>query len=172
MPIFCFKPWWVLGRRHEVDKAFADRIAQWCEKYLREAKLRSSWANPAVAYEDAFKALARDLCLADAAGPFRAHLEALLRTIDSQAAANTLIQTVLEYTLPGVPDLYQGGEFPDFSLVDPDNRRPVDYAARQSALANHGCSKQEIIAALLSLRKDDPELWTLGSYEPLPMQHR
>ena len=59
----------------QVDEAFADRIAQWCEKYLREAKLRSSWATPAVAYEDAFKALARELCLADAAGPFRAHLE-------------------------------------------------------------------------------------------------
>jgi (1->4)-alpha-D-glucan 1-alpha-D-glucosylmutase len=154
----------------QVEKSFVERIEQWCEKYLREAKLRSSWAAPAVAYEGAFKALARELCLDPSAQPFRVLLAVLLQKIESQAKANTLIQTVLEYTLPGVPDLYQGGEFSDFSLVDPDNRRPVDYRTRQTAMANHGCLKQEVIGALLSLRKGDPELWSLGSYEPLHIQ--
>ncbi len=91
----------------------------------------------------------------------------LLRTIDSQPAANTVIQAVLAYTLPVVPDPYQGGEFLAYSLVDPDNRRPVDYGARQSALTGHECLKQEVIAALLILRKNDPDLWRQGSYEPL-----
>jgi (1->4)-alpha-D-glucan 1-alpha-D-glucosylmutase len=151
----------------QIDEAFVERIAQWCEKYLREAKLRSNWASPVVAYEDAFKALARDLCLAQGSEAFRSQLASLLQTIDAQAQANMMIQTVLEYTLPGVPDLYQGTEFADFSLVDPDNRRPVDYTARQAALANQRCAKQETIAALLSVRRSDPELWRLGTYEPL-----
>jgi (1->4)-alpha-D-glucan 1-alpha-D-glucosylmutase len=154
----------------QVDEAFVERISHWCEKYLREAKLRSSWTSPAVDYEDAFKALARELCLGDNGRAFRSQLSLLLQTIEPQAKANMLIQTILEYTLPGVPDLYQGGEFLDLSLVDPDNRSPVDYAARQAALANHGSMKQEIIAALLSLRKGDPNLWRLGSYEPFPIQ--
>jgi (1->4)-alpha-D-glucan 1-alpha-D-glucosylmutase len=151
----------------QIDEVFVERITQWCEKYLREAKLRSNWASPIIAYEDAFKGLARELCLGKGSAVFRSQLSLLLQTIDAQARANTMIQTVLEYTLPGVPDLYQGAEFEDFSLVDPDNRMPVDYGARQAALSDHGCAKQEAIAALLSVRKGDPELWRVGSYEPL-----
>lgn len=153
-----------------VDESFVERICRWGEKYLREAKLRSNWASPAADYEDAFKALARQLCLGPDAHGFRTRLVSFLEAIEPQAKANTLIQTVLEYTLPGVPDLYQGGEFADLSLVDPDNRNPVDYRARQAALTDHSCPKQEVIAALLSSRRGDPDLWRRGSYEPLALR--
>jgi (1->4)-alpha-D-glucan 1-alpha-D-glucosylmutase len=97
-------------------------------------------------------------------------------------ALNALTQTALRCTLPGVPDLYQGGEFWDLSLVDPDNRRPVDYAARQSALAagddplaalshwRDGRVKQALIARLLGLRARWPDLFAEGSYEPLSVR--
>ena len=86
---------------------------------------------------------------------------------------------LLRNTAPGVPDLYQGGEFWDFSLVEPDNRRAVDYAPRQQALAKHasveaaldawqnGEIKQQVLAAVLQLRKQQPQLFTEGRYLPL-----
>lgn len=155
------------------DAVFADRIAGWCRKHLREAKLRSDWQAPDKDYEDAFCALARRLILDAEAAPFRARLEVLLATLAPLAEANSLVQTVLRNTLPGVPDLYQGAEFTDLSLVDPDNRRPVDYAARRTALAEPlpaeaslDRRKQKLIALLLAARHRDPDLWQLGDYAP------
>lgn len=152
------------------DADFARRIEGWCRKHLREAKLRSSWAAPDTRYEDAFCALARRLILEDA--DFRARITALLEILTPQAEANSLVQAVLRYTLPGVPDLYQGCEFRDLSLVDPDNRRPVDYAARATALAapddGFDHRKLQVIARLLAARREAPALWAQGSYEPQP----
>lgn len=151
------------------DDAFADRMEGWCRKHLREAKLRSSWQAPDTAYEAAFGALARRL-IGDA--DFRSRMTALLANIAPQAEANSLVQVVLRYTLPGVPDLYQGCEFEDLSLVDPDNRRPVDYAARAAVLAQEPDAtlnrrKQAVIARLLAARAQDPALWEKGDYTPL-----
>jgi (1->4)-alpha-D-glucan 1-alpha-D-glucosylmutase len=92
--------------------------------------------------------------------------------LSAPARANMLVQTALRYTIPGVPDLYQGAELPDFSLVDPDNRRPVDYPLRQRLLADAdaGASlaeKPALIAGLLELRRDYPELFRDGDYRPL-----
>jgi (1->4)-alpha-D-glucan 1-alpha-D-glucosylmutase len=155
------------------DAAFADRITGWCRKHLREAKLRSNWQSPDKNREDAFCALARRLILDAEAAPFRARLEALLAALAPLAEVNSLVQTVLRNTLPGVPDLYQGAEFTDLSLVDPDNRRPVDYAARRTALAEPlpaeaslDQRKQKLIALLLAARQHDPDLWQLGDYAP------
>ncbi|HEY4076544.1 MAG TPA: malto-oligosyltrehalose synthase [Rhizomicrobium sp.] len=160
------------------DSGFADRIDGWCRKALREAKLRSTWQAPDIRYEDAMCHFARDLILGDSRTDFRRRLTALLTQIAATANHNTLVQTVLRCTLPGVPDLYQGAEFCDFSLVDPDNRRPVDYTARHQVLAEPLTAdssldhrKQKIVAALLTARRHWPNLWHLGNYEPVPTEN-
>ncbi|MBV9548662.1 MAG: malto-oligosyltrehalose synthase [Alphaproteobacteria bacterium] len=159
-----------------VDAAFADRIVQWGRKHLREAKLRSSWQSPDAGYEDAFCGFARHLILDADAVPFRAALTDLLAAIAPQAENNILAQVVLRNTLPGVPDLYQGAEFTDYSLVDPDNRRPVDYGARATALAQAALPhapldhrKQKLIALLLAARRQRPALWRQSTYAPVEM---
>jgi maltooligosyltrehalose synthase len=97
---------------------------------------------------------------------------------------NGLVQTLLKYTVPGVPDLYQGCEFWDLSLVDPDNRRPVDWATRASALeGSHrrplaelasrwrdGRVKQALVARLLALRAAAPRLFAQGDYRPVSVE--
>jgi (1->4)-alpha-D-glucan 1-alpha-D-glucosylmutase len=153
---------------------FAERIEAWCRKYLREGKLRSSWQNPDIAYEELFCAFARNLILHDAHATFRQRLEDLLGALAPIAEANTFVQAVLRCTLPGVPDLYQGTEYLDLSLVDPDNRRPVDFPARCLALTSQprdalslSHRKQWLVATLLRARSQLPDLWEHGTYEPV-----
>ena len=148
---------------------FAERIAVWQEKSLREAKLRSSWEAPDSDYEARCNALAKALIEEDAGAEFRDGMTRLLADIAPAARANSLVQVALRYTMPGIPDCYQGTEFADLSLVDPDNRRPVDYTARELALESGGVAKQALIADLLRLRRADPDLFTTGSYHPLPI---
>ncbi len=144
---------------------FADRVKAWQQKALREAKLRSSWEAPDEAYEAAAAALV-DSYLAD--GRFVAEVTAFVGDLAPAAEANTLVQTLLRYTLPGVPDLYQGTEFADLSLVDPDNRRPVDYDARTALLGSEDApAKFRLIAHLLALRRELPVLFADGDYVPV-----
>ena len=143
---------------------FADRIKAWQQKALREARLRSSWEAPDEAYEAAAAALT-DAFLADPR--FVAEVTAFVADLAPIADANTLIQTLLRYTVPGVPDLYQGTELADLSLVDPDNRRPVDYAKRQALFdAPHAPAKFRLIADLLAQRRAAPALFADGDYRP------
>ncbi|WP_445178182.1 malto-oligosyltrehalose synthase [Pseudomonas sp. McL0111] len=173
---------WPLQLRDDDQAGFADyakRIWQWQQKALREAKLQSSWSAPNEAYENATQTFTERLLIGDEGELLRA---ALIKTVSSIAAAgalNSLAQTLLRMTVPGVPDLYQGNEFWDFSLVDPDNRRPVDYAAREQALhaqvaveellANwrDGRIKQALIAEVLRLRAEHAGLFRRGSYQAL-----
>ena len=142
------------------------RIGDWQVKTLREAKLRSSWEAPDEDYEGRYRALAEALLSnADFTSAFSGFIDA----IAPAAMANGLVQTMLRYTVPGVPDLYQGCELPDHSMVDPDNRRPVDYGARRNALAT-GETKSAEIAHLLRLRREAPELFTAGGYRPLTVE--
>jgi len=159
----------------EANVDCAGRIEAWCRKYLREAKLRSTWQDPDTGYEDRFCGFARSLILDDRHADFRRRLSAFLSMIGPLTEANILVQAVLRTTLPGVPDLYQGAEFLDLSLVDPDNRRPVDYAARKKALSapvtgesSPEHRKQRVIANLLLARRASPDLWRLGDYQPQP----
>ena len=144
------------------DSEFAERIAAWQTKALREAKLRSSWEAPDEEYEARCNALAA--ALVDSAA-FVEAMRAFLAHITPAAERNSLAALALRCTVPGVPDLYQGNEFPDFSLVDPDNRRPVDYPARIAAL-NDPNSKLRVLSDLLALRREHPALCAEGSYEP------
>jgi (1->4)-alpha-D-glucan 1-alpha-D-glucosylmutase len=158
---------------------FAERMAGWQEKSLRESKLRSSWVAPDKSYEAMsrnFLAQALDL---DQSEEFIASLHEFVTRIANAGVANSLVQVTLRCTVPGVPDLYQGTEFWDFSLVDPDNRRPVDFSARRTAMAKaspmnalsnawrDGRVKQALLRRLLALRREYPELFSGGSYEPI-----
>ena len=147
--------------------AFADRLADWQRKALREAKLRTAWTVPDEAYEAACETyLRRLLCGGDAR--FRQACARFVGSVAPAGVANSLVQTGLRLTLPGVPDLFQGAEFWDFSLVDPDNRRPVDYTARRTALDaqpssptwRDGAHKQALIARLLGDRRARPDPFT------------
>lgn len=160
-------------------ETYQQRLWQWQQKALREAKLQSSWSAPNEAYEQAVEAFLSRLLLTEAGRPLRTAIAAAAQAIAPAGALNGLAQTLLRMTVPGVPDLYQRAEFWDFSLVDPDNRRPVDFNARQQALNtppgtdqllihwHDGRIKQALIAHVLGLRSAQPELFRHGSYTPL-----
>jgi (1->4)-alpha-D-glucan 1-alpha-D-glucosylmutase len=147
---------------------FATRLKAWQQKALREGKLRSSWEAPDEAYEAAAAALI-DSYLGD--DRFVAEVTAFVADLALAAEANTLVQTLLRYTLPGVPDLYQGTELADLSLVDPDNRRAVDYPARAALLGRESApAKFRLITDLLALRRKHPVLFADGDYIPVEVE--
>jgi maltooligosyltrehalose synthase len=157
--------------------AFHRRLEAWLVKALREAKQRTAWDDPNEGFERGCKGYLA--WLFDPNQSFLAEAEAFVERIAPVGVRNSLAQTVLRLTMPGVPDLYQGTEFWDFSLVDPDNRRPVDYAARSHVLSDgadlsallaewrDGRIKQAVIGRLLRFRKQHPRLFVEGRYEPL-----
>ncbi len=158
--------------------AFAARVKQWQTKAMREAKLRSSWANPDAAYEASGAAYIDRALSSPEGAPLRQAVHRFAQEIAPAGALNGLSQALLRCLAPGTPDLYQGCEFWDFSLVDPDNRRPVDYAAREQALGGgepaallaqwrDGRVKQAAIASALAVRRRYGALFAEGSYEPL-----
>ena len=114
--------------------AFETRVAAWQEKALREAKRRTSWTVPDTDYEGACRSFLAGLLDAGRSVNMAGELASFAARIAPSGAINSLTQTLLRLTSPGVPDLYQGTEFWDFSLVDPDNRRPVDFPARKAGL--------------------------------------
>ena len=151
----------------ESVSALAERVEAAMIKSVREGKERSSWSYPNAAYE---AGLARGLCAAcstPAPNPFLADFADFVGQLARPAAIASLAQLVLKLTVPGVPDIYQGGELWDFSLVDPDNRRPVDWDERRrlldeiseasrAELAEHwqdGREKLFATARLLELRR-------------------
>jgi (1->4)-alpha-D-glucan 1-alpha-D-glucosylmutase len=154
------------------------RLKVYLEKASREAKVHTSWITPNAAYEEALRAFA-DALLGDDA--FCRELTRFQKRIAFYGAVNALSQVVLKATSPGVPDFYQGTELWDFSLVDPDNRRPVDYARRAALLGRVKTAKSSTLLRqwhdgrlklfttwkLLDLRARHPELFRDGTYEPL-----
>lgn len=111
----------------ETPEGLVERLEPYMEKAMREAKLKTSWLNPDSAYEGAVKGLLRQLVVDETAVEI---LEPLAAELARLGFYNTLAQTVVKLTTPGVPDFYQGTELLDLSLVDPDNRRAVDYDER------------------------------------------
>ena len=162
--------------------ALEERLAGWQEKALREGKRHTGWAIPNEEYEAACREFLRQLMGHDRSAPVLHEVAEFVQRIAAPGAVNALSQAVLRITSPGVPDLYQGTEFWDFSLVDPDNRRPVDFAARQASLQadespaallphwQDGRVKQAVIARALRLRSGSGGLFTEGSYVPLRIE--
>ena len=116
-------------------QAYVERIATYMAKAIREAKLRTSWSNPDAAYEASVEDFVRSLLERSPESRFLGDLAAFVAHIAPVSMISSLAQIVLKFTVPGVPDTYQGADLWDFSLVDPDNRRPVDYAERTHILA-------------------------------------
>ncbi len=146
---------------------YAERLVAWQEKALREAKLRSSWEAPDEAYEDRCHDLVRALLDPDRSQEFLEDVIAFVARIAPAAAANSLAQVALRYTVPGVPDLYQGTEASDLSLVDPDNRRPVEYARLRKVANADTPAKMAMIQRLLHLRREHPAVFSTGEYMPI-----
>ena len=150
----------------EALAAFANRVAGWQQKALREGKQRSNWQAPDGDREASARALLDRLLDPARSRAFIASMRALVERIAAPTLANALVQTALRCTLPGVPDLYQGAELLDLSMVDPDNRRPVDYARRHAVLAGEmtppGAEKLHLIAHLLAMRRAAPALFAHG----------
>jgi (1->4)-alpha-D-glucan 1-alpha-D-glucosylmutase len=154
--------------RSSDGREFAQRVAAWQEKALREAKMRSSWEAPDTAYEQRCGEFVAGLLDADTSADFVSRLEAFVERTQAAAMANTLVQTALRCLGPGVPDTYQGTELEDLSLVDPDNRRPVDFSLRQELLAQ-GAGREPKLSLLhhfLTLRRQHPDLFLRGDYRP------
>jgi (1->4)-alpha-D-glucan 1-alpha-D-glucosylmutase len=152
-----------------------ERAQAYAEKAAREAGTSTTWTAPDEEFEAQLHALV-DAAFDDPATA--AELDAFVARIAPFGWSNSLAQKLLQLTMPGVPDVYQGTELFDYSLVDPDNRRPVDYAGRRRLLAEldagtvptldeSGAAKLLVVSVVLRARRDHPE-WFTG-YEPVPV---
>jgi (1->4)-alpha-D-glucan 1-alpha-D-glucosylmutase len=162
----------------ETDKAALDALCErflpYVEKVLREAKLRTDWTDTNDAYEDAVKGYAANLFTP---GRFLEDFASEMQAFVQAGRINSLTQLLIKLTVPGIPDIYQGTEVDDLSMVDPDNRRPVDFERLQSTIAQpagpwneaiaSGTAKQRLMRICLALRTAMPELFAKGGYHPL-----
>jgi (1->4)-alpha-D-glucan 1-alpha-D-glucosylmutase len=149
------------------------RLVGFLTKATREAKLHTSWITPDPAYDEAVESFARSVLADD---ELRASVAHFVQSLDDPFASNVLAQKLIQLTMPGVPDVYQGCELVDLSLVDPDNRRPVDFAERAERLARLDAAelprdlpdaKLLVTSRALRLRRQHPGPFH-GDYTPLP----
>ncbi len=167
---------------------FTERAVSYAVKAAREAKQQTCWIDPDPAYETALSTFVRRLLAEPSENSFLKEFLPFLQEIAHYGAFNTLSQTLIKITAPGVPDFYQGTELPRFSLVDPDNRRPVDFAVRKRWLARirtqhradplaliaelmedklNGQIKLFLICTALQTRRQYADLFQKGRYLPL-----
>lgn len=159
-----------------------DRVLRYMEKAVRESKTNTSWTNPDAAYENAVAGFVRGVMKSRT---FRRELQAFVVRIEPAGWVNSLAQTLIKLTAPGVPDIYQGAELWVFTLVDPDNRAPVDYEKRKALLAElegltpeeiwerapEGLPKLWVVRQALSLRRRHPAWFEQGGgYTPLHLE--
>ncbi|HSN42194.1 MAG TPA: malto-oligosyltrehalose synthase [Burkholderiales bacterium] len=171
--------------------ALGERVEAYMLKVVREAKIHSSWINPNSAYEEALRHFVQALLGTVERNPFLADFMPLARVVSRFGMYNSLSQTLIKLVSPGVPDIYQGNELWEFSLVDPDNRRPVDYRQRQLLLQElktlfsippgevagrvrglldameDGRAKLYVTWRALQFRQRWPQLFQKGEYVPL-----
>lgn len=152
---------WPVGG--QVTGELRDRLHGYAEKAVREAAWHTSWNDPDAAFEDAVHRWL-DAVLD---GPVAGQLTELVAQLNPHAASDALGQKLLALTVPGIPDVYQGSELWDDSLVDPDNRRPVDYAARRAALKELRHPKVRVVTTALRLRRSHPDSFLRGGYVPV-----
>jgi (1->4)-alpha-D-glucan 1-alpha-D-glucosylmutase len=143
----------------------AERALQYTEKATHEAKQHTAWVDPDPTYDDAVRTFLErvlsDNSITDAIAAFVARIEPAARV-------NRLTQKLVQLTMPGIPDIYQGTELVDLSLVDPDNRRPVDYDARRDLLRTNDDEKLHVVSTALRARRDHPEWFGAdAAYTPL-----
>ena len=146
-----------------VTGTLRNRLHGYTEKAIREAGTRTSWNDPDTDFEDAVHSWL-DAVLD---GPVAAELTRLVAQLDPHAQSDSLGQKLLALTVPGVPDVYQGTELWEDSLVDPDNRRPVDYTDRRAELERLSNPKIRVVTAALRARRDRPDTFLTGGYRPV-----
>lgn len=146
-----------------VTDELRQRVHAYAEKAIREAAVHTSWHDPDTEFESALHTWL------DAVmdGPVGTGLTSLVARLDVHAQNDALGQKLVALTTPGVPDVYQGTELWEDSLVDPDNRRPVDYQVRRAALSDATHPKLRAVTAALRLRRDRPDTFTDGGYTPV-----
>jgi (1->4)-alpha-D-glucan 1-alpha-D-glucosylmutase len=147
----------------KVTEELRDRLHAYAEKAIREAAWHTSWNDPDAEFEDAIHSWL-DAVLD---GPVARELTNLLARLEAHAENDALGQKLLVLTAPGIPDIYQGTELWDDSLVDPDNRREVDYVARRAALKSLQHRKLRVVKAALQLRRARPDSFLQGAYHPV-----
>jgi (1->4)-alpha-D-glucan 1-alpha-D-glucosylmutase len=181
------------GRRLDdlPDRAWRDsareRLTRYMLKAVREAKSRTSWVDPDLEYERALEKFIERILQPSDDAPFLTDVARLVSRIATAGASNSLARVAVQLTAPGTPDIYQGDELWNYALVDPDNRRQVDYDARRAMLADvatasrrfsdgrerdlHGNHlKLLVVRRLLELRRENAELFTRGEYRALPVR--
>jgi len=180
-------------RTHEKWIEFTGRIQSYMEKALREAKVHSAWTNPNKAYDDAMREFVADVL---GSSELVAELLPFQRRIAAAARISSLSQTLIKVAAPGVPDVYQGTELHDLSLVDPDNRRPVDFERRRAMMAEieqalaggaaarralageyskgaplaDGRAKLLLLREALRFRREARDVFLTGAYIPLHVE--
>ena len=175
------------------DRSWRDvartRLTEHMRKAAREAKMRTSWIEPDADYERAIESFVAAVLEPSDDAPFLADVARFVSHVAPLGALNALARLVLHLTSPGTPDIYQGDEFWNYALVDPDNRRPVDYDARADALAKVTSSvaalredspidlhanrlKLLVTQRLLDFRRSHADLFTRGAYRPLVARGR
>lgn len=183
--------WPIEPLSNESRSRFRERITSYLEKATKEAKIRTSWINPDVEYDSAVREFVARLLPDNPDDPFLKDLIAFQQPLAYCGYFNSLAQILLKLTCPGVPDFYQGTELWDLSLVDPDNRRPVDYDRRRAMLAElkneiarHGDDliplakqlveqaadgriKMYLIYRTLDYRRIREPIFSQGDYQPL-----
>jgi (1->4)-alpha-D-glucan 1-alpha-D-glucosylmutase len=169
---------WPSGQR---DDSFRERMLAYALKAAREGKQETSWLNPNEAYEAGLRTFIERILDPAASAEFLNSMEALAQRVALLGALNSFSQVTLKATMPGVPDFYQGTELWDLSLVDPDNRRPVDFSERAKVLAaaeapdwdgltknwRNGHVKLAWTRQVLKLRAELANVFANGEYQPL-----
>jgi (1->4)-alpha-D-glucan 1-alpha-D-glucosylmutase len=164
-----------------VDAEYISRIEAYMAKALKEAKINTSWIQPNEQWDAAVNEFVARVLDPSEKNKFLPAFLPVAEEIARLGAINSLTQIALKLTLPGVPDIYQGNEIWDFSLVDPDNRRPVDYQRRREMLDSlSGAAAEDLLEhwpdgriklfltqRLLRFRRDNPALFGTGNYLPL-----
>jgi (1->4)-alpha-D-glucan 1-alpha-D-glucosylmutase len=170
--------------KDEVRKEYVGRVQQYMAKAMKEAKLNTSWVQPNDKWDSAVANFIEKILDSSPRNRFLESFIPVAGEVARMGAINSLSQTLLKLTSPGVPDIYQGNEIWDFSLVDPDNRRPVDYARRKKMLeALKGVTPAELLgnwsdgriklfltARLLAFRREFSGLFRDGRYRPLGLR--
>jgi (1->4)-alpha-D-glucan 1-alpha-D-glucosylmutase len=180
---------WPFDPSPEEFAVFRERVINYMLKAIKEAEVHTSWVNPNREYEEATRNFVSQVLTDDPNDSFLQDFAALQRRVAFFGQLNGLSQVLLKLTSPGVPDIYQGQELWDFSLVDPDNRRPVDYDRRRELLADvrgriaagdltglcrdllanstDGRIKLYVTHQVLAYRREHPAVFDAGGYRPL-----
>src|SRR4051812_41560905 len=182
--------WPVGGLTGDERAKYRDRIVEYMEKAMHEGKVHTSWMNPSETYDGSVREFLKDL-LSEKGAEFTSDLGNFVGRFADTGFINSLSQLVLKMTMPGVPDFYRGTELWDFNLVDPDNRRPVDYDRRRTRLQmlqkaaseNFEATARElsehwpdpdiklwITSRCLAARRESADLFAFGEYIPLTVQ--